>query len=319
MTFAAFVDGYHADGGCRSSSHGLGEVAIRGGRLAEFQAQRSLGDPQHNAIDPAGAAVQAVLDAQDTCHVCASRATRSTSTDSYRTPEHLAPFRWGSTAVTTHAGRLLIDVRGNPGGSDVIVPILVGAFCGFAEAIRSHPAYALQRLSPLLPARIRAIWPDSPGPLDGGIRFTERDQVERDLDAGAARNEWVDLLDRCPSVAEQRRRRGNGPWWQPDKLLLLCDAATYSAGYSIVRQFARADATIIGSPSGQSGNAYGDSLEVTLPRSGGRLRVSYQQFRAWADDPDRGHLLHPDIEITYNQFAANRFDPNAAILLALSA
>lgn len=71
VTFAAFVDGYHAAGRRlpKLVETDWGKWLSGVGSWAEFQAQRSLADPQDNAIDPAGAAgaaVQAVLDAPDT-------------------------------------------------------------------------------------------------------------------------------------------------------------------------------------------------------------------------------------------------------------
>jgi hypothetical protein len=45
--------------------------------------------------------------------------------------------------------------------------------------------------------------------------------------------------------------------------------------------------------------------------------ISYKRSLLFPDDPRTGELLQPHIELTYETWAAMRFDPNAAVTLAL--
>lgn len=215
--------------------------------------------------------------------------------------------------------RLMVDVRGNPGGQSVISLLMLVAFYGFETAVKAIPSYTIPRISSRRRDAHQVAWPNVPGPADGEMDFTELDEVDAAVAAGAQSRELRGVLDGCPSLWTEIDSRGPGPWWHPDKLLVLTDNGTYSSAYSITTDLCRAGATIIGTPSGQSGNAFGDYTTYTLPHSGGTLCVSYKVFRYWPDDPARGHLLHPDIELSYDDLRDHRFDPNTAVIRALTA
>lgn len=60
--------------------------------------------------------------------------------------------------------RVIVDVRGNPGGQSIISRLLVLAWFGYDTAIRANPAYTVPRISP----RLQMHWPHTPRPLDEG-------------------------------------------------------------------------------------------------------------------------------------------------------
>lgn len=74
---------------------------------------------------------------------------------------------------------------------------------------------------------------------------------------------------------------------------------------------------MVGVPSGQAGNCFGDTLFFKLNNSAISGAVSFKRFLEYPDDPERGKMLRPDYELTYDKLAAYGFDPNAEILLAL--
>ena len=215
-------------------------------------------------------------------------------------------------AQATGAKRVIVDVRGNPGGQSIISRLLVLAWFGYDAAVRASPAHTLPRIS----ARLQMRWPHQPQLLDGQYDFTELDEVEAALRDGAASNELQFGLNACPSIANQLTTRGRETWWKPASIFVLTDTQTASSGYSIATDLRRVGATLVGTPSSQSGNAFGDYTLHQLPNSGASLGVSFKMFRYWPDDPERGHILRPDIPLTYETFRNHRFDPNTTVTLA---
>ena len=45
--------------------------------------------------------------------------------------------------------------------------------------------------------------------------------------------------------------------------------------------------------------------------------IAYKWSLLFPDEPERGTLLQPDVELTYEYLASTGFDPNAAVRLAL--
>ena len=78
-----------------------------------------------------------------------------------------------------------------------------------------------------------------------------------------------------------------------------------------------AGAKIVGRPSAQAGNCFGDLINYRLKNSGISGFVSHKYFELYPDDPERGKVLRPDYELTYDKLASYGFDVNADILWAL--
>lgn len=86
---------------------------------------------------------------------------------------------------------------------------------------------------------------------------------------------------------------------------------------TLMSMFHKLGAKIVGVPSGQSGNCFGDTLMFRLKNSGLRGYVSHKLFIHSPDEPGLGGLLRPDRELTYEDLVRCQFDPNASVLLAL--
>lgn len=132
----------------------------------------------------------------------------------------------------------------------------------------------------------------------------------------AASNELQFGLNACPSILDELTNRGSQPWWSPASIFVLTDTETASSGYSIATDLRRLGATLVGTPSRQSGNAFGDYTLHPLPNTDASLAVSFKMFRYWPDDPERGHIMTPDIPLTYETFRDHGFDPNTTVALA---
>jgi hypothetical protein len=76
-------------------------------------------------------------------------------------------------------------------------------------------------------------------------------------------------------------------------------------------------AKVVGTPSAQPGNSFGDVLQFQLKNTGLTVFVSYKQIVAFPDDPEGGRCLKPQYPLTLEKLAAYGFDPNAEVLLAL--
>lgn len=76
-------------------------------------------------------------------------------------------------------------------------------------------------------------------------------------------------------------------------------------------------ARVVGTPSAQPGNNFGDVLQFQLKNTGLEAFVSHKRNITFPDDPEKGRCLQPHYPITLEKFAIYDFDPNAEILLAL--
>jgi len=76
-------------------------------------------------------------------------------------------------------------------------------------------------------------------------------------------------------------------------------------------------AILVGVPSGQAGNCFGDVLMFKLNNTGISGQVSFKYMLTFPNDPEKGRVLRPNYELTYDKLASYGFDPNAEILLAL--
>jgi hypothetical protein len=79
----------------------------------------------------------------------------------------------------------------------------------------------------------------------------------------------------------------------------------------------RAGATLVGTPSGQAPNSFGNLLEWRLDNSGLEGEVSSSFDIAFGDDAELGQVLAVHHPLTYEKLASYDFDPNATFLLAL--
>jgi len=103
----------------------------------------------------------------------------------------------------------------------------------------------------------------------------------------------------------------------PEKVIVVTSAQTFSLGFDMAASFFKLVAVLVGTPSGQAGNGFGDVLAVNLKNSGIGVGVSYKQFIAFPGNDELGRILRPHYEITYAEKVSFGFDPNAEILLAL--
>ncbi len=211
---------------------------------------------------------------------------------------------------------LIVDVRDNGGGHDLMVPMLVAFLFGRDAMMTYDQGYVITKYSPLFFRMYTAIrledinrGRDLPLSADGYDFAEER---------GRGRRRDAEVLADLKKVPTFYRPFEKGlPTYRPPKLVVLSSSLTYSAGYSMVAALERLGATVVGTPSAQAGNAFVDSLLFRLQNTQLDCAVSFKQNVTYPDDAAKGRCLVPHVLLTYDKLAELHFDPNAEVLLAL--
>ena len=79
----------------------------------------------------------------------------------------------------------------------------------------------------------------------------------------------------------------------------------------------RSGATLVGTPSAQAPNSWGNLLEWRLNHSGIEGEVASAFDIAFGDDPEKGRVLPVHHPLTYDKLASYGFDRNAEFLYAM--
>lgn len=220
---------------------------------------------------------------------------------------------------------LLVDVRKNSGGNSLMSYIL-GYFLYGKERIRevAETSISIKKYSDLYfttykDDSLEKINEGRPFPLlkedydfreDPDFQGMEVFRKEREKEM----KRWLSLTPTFMKIFESGEFSG---FYLPEKVFVICSPWTYSSGYQLTSMLYKLGATLVGVPSGQAGNCFGDVLIFTLKNSGIRGMVSFKQFLDFPKDPEKGRMLRPHIELTYDKLKKLNFDPNAEILLVL--
>ena len=176
---------------------------------------------------------------------------------------------------------------------------------------RTHPKVTLQKIN----ARRRT--PLEMGDIDFARIFA---------DAEEARDEAGRLLENPERLSTYREARtffaeyqseAYSDHYRPANVVVLTTPWTSSSGLDMTLYLWRAGATLVGTPSAQAPNSWGELLEWELDHSGIRGEVSSAFDWAFGDDPARGRVLPVDYPLRYEKLRALDFDINAEFAYAL--
>ena len=218
---------------------------------------------------------------------------------------------------------LIIDISRNRGGNSLLSDILIYFLYGWDAYEAVNKSYAIVKYSDL------NIDPDMLQMVNEGKRIPlEISDYDFDLVLGPDSGEapqgvsGTDMKKRrymqfSPSFGEVLKSDTYEAYYLPKDVFVITGASTLSSGYVLAADFHKLGATIVGVPSGQAGNAFGDVSLFQLDNSGLHFSVSRKRFYAFPGDPETGELLRPDYELTYDKLKEYNFDPNASVLLAL--
>ena len=124
-------------------------------------------------------------------------------------------------------------------------------------------------------------------------------------------------LKYVPTFEAEYKTRKYENYYRPEKVVVLTSACTYSGGFDVAASLYDAGAKLVGTPSSQAGNCFIDILKYKLTNTGIQGGISYTYWLMFPDDPEKGKVLKPHYELTYEKLASYNFDPNAEVLLAL--
>lgn len=223
------------------------------------------------------------------------------------------------TAMHDRGSRyLIVDVRSNGGGwSSLMLPLYLLTYGDvyldfpFPETWVDVASPQLLKLNGWTPADLEREWGSEFGV--GDYRFS----VMGSPRGSASPHEYIEGLESFSCGLAQRAAALEGlPLYEP-KVVVLTDSGTFSAAFQLAYHLWYLGATVVGTPSAQSGNAYTNVMPIVLPNSGlkGSIARSAQLF--FPGDDELGSALIPDFPMTWQHFARFGFDADSELLYAL--
>jgi hypothetical protein len=223
---------------------------------------------------------------------------------------------------------LLVDLRYNDGGNSTMYNILLYFLYGREvlwraklqlTEIERYSEYYFQKNSPEDFERINRGRAVPLARTDYDFSGDWYDRIRRDPSAADQIKTEFNLreLDKMPTFAAEYRSGKYEGYYLPANVMVLISPQTFSSGYTLMYYLFLAGAKIVGTPSAQAGNCFGEPLSFELQRSGLTGTISHKQFVNFHDDPEMGRVLRPHFPMTYEKLRSYDFDPNAEILLAL--
>jgi hypothetical protein len=148
--------------------------------------------------------------------------------------------------------------------------------------------------------------------------FTDDEEKVRNLfqesETPAFVDEWV---NRSPTFYTEFQSGAYGGYYRPERVVVLVKSGTFSSGFTLARYLYFAGATLVGTPSAQASNCFGEINWWVLEHTKIRGGVSDAYFVDFPDDPEVGRVLPVHYPLTYDKLASYDFDPNAEVLYAL--
>jgi hypothetical protein len=220
---------------------------------------------------------------------------------------------------------LVVDLRESTGGNSFFASILEYFICGVDGVLTADPGYQIPRYSRLYFANYSPMSePEQQALLrNGGYDYTDERQWRRWRDEGLQpeelerrRADFAEAAQHSPTFARAVTTTYPGVGW-PLAVVVVTAARTYSAGFDVAAQLVKHGAHVVGVASGQAGNCFIDTLRYQLPHSQLEGAISFKRSLLFPEDAERGAMLTPETELTYDQLAALAFDHHASVRLAL--
>ena len=229
---------------------------------------------------------------------------------------------------------LVVDLRANGGGSSLMADILIYMLYG-KETLTSIQLdtlqaggqvnrYSAQCFTPPnnIGATLEEINQDRPVPVElggydfGSFFYGEADEFEAFL-AAMEEPPFLGWFRATPTFWSEYESEAHSGYYRPDNVLVLVSPWTFSSGFTMARDLHRAGATLVGTPSAQASNSFGNGLLWHLDNTGLEGQVTRSYFVIVPQDSGLGQVLPVDYPLTYKTLASYGFDPNATFLYAL--
>jgi hypothetical protein len=223
---------------------------------------------------------------------------------------------------------LLVDLRYNDGGNSTMYNILL--YYLYGKKILWRAKLQLTEIERYSEYYFRNNSPEDFERINRGraVPLTRTDydfsgdwygRIQRDSSAVNQIKTEFELreLDKMPAFAAEYRSGKYEGYYLPSNVMVLISPKTFSSGYTLMYYLFLAGAKIVGTPSAQAGNCFGEPFSFELQHSGLTGAISHKQFVYFHNDPEMGRVLRPHFPMTYDKLKSYAFDPNAEILFAL--
>lgn len=127
----------------------------------------------------------------------------------------------------------------------------------------------------------------------------------------------TDWLDRSPTFYTEYLSGAYAGYYRPKNVLVVSTSQTFSSGFTLARHLYLAGATLVGTPSGQSANCFGECIWWELEHTGIHGAISGARYVMFPEDSELAHVLPVHYPLTYEKLASYGFDPNAWLRYAL--
>jgi hypothetical protein len=227
---------------------------------------------------------------------------------------------------------LVIDMRNNGGGNYMMAPILVYFLYGkdvltaIPKRIARSGGGSGTRYSKLFFDRntkvtLETINRDRDISLVlGDIDFSRIFGDEKEDAPNSPPTENPERLERYRQISTFYAEYETGVYsgyYLPRHVLVLMTPRTSSSGLDMALYLYLCGAKLVGTPSAQAPNSWGNLLEWRLDNSGVNGEVASSFDIPFGDDPEKGRVLPVDFPLTYEKLASYDFDHNACFLYAI--
>jgi len=220
---------------------------------------------------------------------------------------------------------LIVDLTDNGGGLDLMNPMFLYYLVGFDRAVSlSMKNSEVRKCSAFLESQSESGLGLEDISLNARIPLKQTDyDFSKDpvFDPSQLDRSVRDYLTRAfgtmPTFIDEFKSRRNEAVYKPPRIIALSSATTFSAGFNLLTDLHRLGAIIVGVPSGQAGNSFGDVRRFALSKSKIEGTVSTKYFEAFPDDPQKGRVLPVDIPISYSDLLGYGFDKHAILRFAM--
>jgi hypothetical protein len=227
---------------------------------------------------------------------------------------------------------LVIDMRNNGGGNWMMAPILVYFLYG-KDVLTAIPKRIARagggsgtRYSKLFFDRnskvtLETINRGRDVPLVlGDIDFSRIFGDEKEDAKNSTPTENPERLERYRQTSTFYAEYETGVYsgyYRPRHVLVLMTPRTSSSGLDMALYLYLCGAKLVGTPSAQSPNSWGNLLEWQLTNSKINGEVSSSFDIAFGDDPEKGCVLPVHFPLRWEKLVSYDFDPNACFLFAM--
>ena len=216
---------------------------------------------------------------------------------------------------------LIIDMRGNPGGTTAICRPLVYMLYGdkyLKEIDNLDGGDGIFVIAPwtMSKATIDEINAQNKHKIEYGDYLNYSEFIRQEISIEEKRNNFING-SMC-SIKDKLRAQNGQPVYQPEHVYVVTDPLTYSAAFHFTHYLWCMGATVVGVSSSQAPNTFmGGQQYFTLPRTGLVGEIDRGIQRCFPDDHPRAKQFYPDLMPTYEDYKRYNFDDNASVLYLL--